>query len=116
MNNYYISKVTQLINVLKVQALDLHVALHVYVKYTLHAKVLFIGYSVATTLTTLCRYREDLHLKDYHNWFTELVTGWIAVASEKCNAEIKRAVTVLDDVRNNIKIVISEPPYICIMA
>lgn len=45
------------------------------------------------------RHQQQLHLKDYHNWFTDLVTGWIDAAADKCNAEIKRAVTALDDVR-----------------
>ena len=45
------------------------------------------------------RQRQQLHLKDYHNWFTDLVSGWIDAAAQKCNTEIKRAVTALDDVR-----------------
>ncbi|XP_065899170.1 BAI1-associated protein 3-like isoform X2 [Dysidea avara] len=42
--------------------------------------------------------RAQLHLKDYHDWFKGLVGDWIDVAARKCNDEIKRAVTSLDEV------------------
>lgn len=38
-----------------------------------------------------------MHLNDYHEWFTDLVAGWINAAAEKMNAEIMRAVNALDD-------------------
>ncbi|XP_065899174.1 BAI1-associated protein 3-like [Dysidea avara] len=40
----------------------------------------------------------ELQLKDYHDWFKGLVGDWIDVAASKCNLEIKRAVTSLDEV------------------
>ncbi|XP_065899176.1 BAI1-associated protein 3-like isoform X2 [Dysidea avara] len=42
--------------------------------------------------------RSELQLKDYHDWFRGLVGDWIDVAANKCNLEIKRAVTSLDEV------------------
>ena len=46
------------------------------------------------------RNKKALILNDYHGWFENLVGGWIDVAASKCNLEIKRAVTALDEVRN----------------
>ena len=42
----------------------------------------------------------ELQLKDYHDWFRGLVGDWIDVAANKCNLEIKRAVTSLDEVKS----------------
>ena len=46
------------------------------------------------------RNKKALILNDYHGWFENLVGDWIDVAASKCNLEIKRAVTALDEVRN----------------
>ena len=45
------------------------------------------------------RAREQLHLNEYHEWFTGLVADWLDAAASKCNAQIKRAITGLGDVR-----------------
>ena len=42
--------------------------------------------------------RSKLHLNEYHDWFTNLVADWLDAASQRCNAEIKRAITGLDEV------------------
>ena len=49
-------------------------------------------------LVTAVRARHSLHLNEYHEWFTKLVADWLDAAADKCNVEIKRAVTGLDDV------------------
>ena len=43
--------------------------------------------------------RSKLHLNEYHDWFTNLVGDWLDAAAQQCNAEIKRAITGLDNVR-----------------
>jgi len=48
----------------------------------------------------LIRNKKALILNDYHGWFNNLVGDWIDVAASKCNLEIKRAVTALDEVRD----------------
>ncbi|XP_065899172.1 protein unc-13 homolog D-like [Dysidea avara] len=40
----------------------------------------------------------ELELGRYHDWFKDMVGDWIDVAANKCNTEIKRAVTSLDEV------------------
>ena len=59
----------------------------------------------------LRRYKQQLQLKDYHNWFTDLVSGWIDAAAQKCNIEIKRAITALDNV--NYFTCTYVPSYVC---
>ena len=44
------------------------------------------------------RARLQLHLNEYHDWFTGLVADWLDAAALKCNAEIKRAITGLEEV------------------
>ena len=44
------------------------------------------------------RARSQLHLNEYHDWFTGLVADWLDAAALKCNAEIKRAITGLEEV------------------
>ena len=44
------------------------------------------------------RTRSQLHLNGYHEWFTGLVADWLDAAASKCNTEIKRAITGLEEV------------------
>ena len=52
------------------------------------------------------RARAQLHLNEYHDWFTNLVGDWLDAAAMKCNAEIKRAITGLDDVCTQLTAVV----------
>jgi len=58
---------------------------------------IYITYYVCTYF---CRAKMQLHLNGYHEWFTNLVADWLDAAAQKCNVELKRAVTGLDDVRS----------------
>ncbi|XP_065899181.1 BAI1-associated protein 3-like isoform X3 [Dysidea avara] len=44
------------------------------------------------------KYRRQLQLNQYHEWFKDFVGVWINEAFNKCNDEIKRAVTLIDEV------------------